>query len=83
MVTIIPPGVSDQMNFTRTATAPVLNSYIYQNYALIPSCDDNNDSDNMTQPPTGVTQATILFIAESVDNTKPAGIWCLDDVYFQ
>lgn len=79
---LVPEGTPDQFEFLGPANTPVLENYDFESYRYIQSCYVAPPCSSSLGIPAGTTQATVVFIAEAVDPTKPAGIWCIDDVLF-
>lgn len=70
----IPEGTCDQIIIDLTQKK--LTDYDFETYSLVQGCT------NTITPPPGVTEATILFVAEAIDSNQPAGVWFIDDVIF-
>lgn len=82
---IIPEGTADQL--TIQATSPgvppyKLINYDFESYRCIPCCFQQCCCELPPTPKPSTNKATIVFIAEALDPSKPAGIWCLDDILF-
>ena len=78
---VVPEGTPNQLDFSAPITAPVLYYYDFESYNYVQTCYSLGACFNNSIP-LGTTKATILFIAEALDPSKPAGIWCIDDVSF-
>lgn len=78
---VVPEGTPDQLKIDLPITAPVLSYYDFESYNYVQTCYSLGGCFSNSIPP-GTTKATILFVAEALDPSKPAGIWCIDDVSF-
>lgn len=84
---VIPEGTPDQLDINGPIDTPALSYYDFESYNYIQTCCISGSCCSLgtccnNSIPSGTTKATILFIAEALDPTKPSGIWCIDDVSF-
>jgi hypothetical protein len=83
---IIPEGTADQLTIITQSVEGLppykLINYDFESYRCIPCCSQQCCCELPAMPKPSATEATIVFIAEALDPSKPAGIWCLDDILF-
>ena len=68
---------------TLDASNTIITDYDFESYYFLQNCKCCDECCNNSAIPIGTTQATVLFVADGVDNTNPvSGIWYIDDVSF-
>lgn len=82
---VIQKGTNEQITISGAdGTTPKLTAYDFENYEILPQCSTLGTCSCSTIPSnSSLRWATVLFVAEPVVNTKPAGIWLIDDVSFE
>ena len=77
---VLPRGGAEQLEISGDTPNLTLENYDFESYSILPNCDESSICSGNTIIPSGTNRATIVFIAESLDISKPAGIWLIDDV---